>query len=378
MRFRFVQILLLLGVLAGAYAGVARALDFDDEDPTPPPAEVGLVYSYTIGTHAGCLPHRLEVASGQLPPGLSLRRIDLDTHVLEGIATEPGVFSAWIYLKDCDNRSAETLFTFNVWVRRWGIATESLAPAAVGSPYSAKLEGKGVPSTVVWEVTSGALPAGLTLAKDGTISGTPTAAGAATFTVKGTAQGTDPASTGTRIDSRQFTLNVTAQLSTTLSRSVAEVGVPVRSSLVTTGGTAPYTWSLKSVLPAGLTLGSDGSISGVPRRTGAVTVSAHVVDANGSAKDVAVRLVVRPRLAIATKLLPAATAGRAYRATVKIRGGAGGLQWSARGAPAGLRIDAATGRLSGSPRAAGKFRLTVRVRDVLGAVSTKTLILSVH
>jgi hypothetical protein len=378
LSFRILKVFLLLSILAGASAGAARALDFDDEDPTPPPAEVGLVYSYEIGTHAGCLPHRLEVASGQLPPGLSLRRIDLDTHVLEGIATEPGVFSAWIYLKDCDNSSAETLFTFNVWVRRWGIATESLAPAAVGSPYSAKLEGKGVPSTVVWEVTSGALPAGLTLARDGTISGTPTGGGAATFTVKGTAQGTDPASAGTRIDSRQFTLNVTAQLSAKLSRSVAEVGVPVRSSLVTTGGTAPYTWSLKSVLPAGLALGSDGSISGVPKRTGAVTITAHVVDANGSAKDVAVRLVVRPRLAIATRLLPAASAGRAYRATVKIRGGAGGLQWSARGAPAGLRINAATGRLSGTPRAGGTFRLTVRVRDVLGAVSTKTLVLNVH
>jgi large repetitive protein len=377
MRFRFVQILLLLGVLAGAYAGVARALDFDEEVPEPPAAEVGLVYSYEIGTHAGCLPHRLEVASGQLPPGLSLRRIDLDTHVLEGIATEPGIFNAWIYLKDCDDRSAETLFTFEVWVRRWGIATESLAPAAVGSLYSAKLEGKGVPSTVAWEVTGGTLPAGLTLAKDGTISGTPTAAGSSTFTIKGTAQGTDPSSSGTRIDSRQFTLNVTAQLSATLSRQVAEVGIPVRSSLVATGGTAPYTWSAASGLPVGLALGSDGSVSGVPKRAGAVTLTAHVVDANGSAKDVTVRLVVRPRLAIATKFLPAATAGHAYRVTVKIRGGAGGLQWSARGAPAGLRL-AANGRLSGVPRASGTFRLIVRVRDSLGAVSTKTLRLSVH
>ena len=378
MRLRFVQILLLLGVLAGAYAGVARALDFDDEDPVPPPAEVGLVYSYEIGTHAGCLPHRLEILSGELPPGLSIRRIDLDTHVVEGMATEPGVFNAWIGLKDCANSSAETLFTFTVWVRRWGIATESLAPAAVGSPYTTKLEGKGVPSTVVWEVTSGALPAGLTLAKDGTISGTPTAASSSTFTVKGTAESTDPASAGTRIDSRQFTLNVTAQLSAALSRSVAEVGVPVRSSLVATGGTAPYTWSPKSVLPAGLALGSNGSISGVPKRAGAVTLTAHVVDANGSAKDVAVRLVVRARLAIASKFLPTATAGHAYRASVKIRGGAGGLQWSVRGAPAGLRMDAATGRLSGSPKVAGTFRFTVRVRDVLGAVSVKTFVLTVH
>jgi putative Ig domain-containing protein len=377
MRFRFVQILLLLGVLVGAYAGVARALDFDDEDPEPPPAEVGLVYSYEIGTHAGCLPHRLVVAAGSLPPGLSIRRIDLDTHVVEGMATEPGSFTAWIHLLDCDNRSAETPFKFEVWVRRWGIATASLAPATTGSPYSFKLEAKGIPSTVVWEVSSGALPAGLTLAKDGTISGTPTGAGPSTFTVKGTAQSTDPSSPGSRVDSRQFTLSVAAQLSAALSRRVAEVGVPVRSTLVATGGTAPYTWS-PSGLPAGLALGADGSVTGVPKSAGTSTLTARVVDANGSAKDVQVRLVVRPRLAIATKFLRAATAGHAYRASLKVRGGAGGLKWSARGAPAGLRLNATTGGLTGIPSTAGTYRLTARVRDSLGAVSTKTLLLSVH
>jgi hypothetical protein len=63
---------------------------------------------------------------------------------------------------------------------------------------------------------------------------------------------------------------------------------------------------------------------------------------------------------------------------LKVTGGVGGLRWSARGAPAGLRIDGLTGRLSGSPRAAGTFRVTVRVRDALGAVSAKTLVMSVH
>ncbi len=378
MRFRFVPILLLLGVVAGAYAGVARALDFDEEDPTPPHPEVGLVYHYEIGTHAGCLPHRLSIGQGQLPPGLQLTQLNDHTGLVSGMATDPGVFSAWIYLKDCANKSAETLFTFEVYVRRWGIATESLAPAATGLPYSIKLAAKGIPSTVVWEISSGALPAGLTLAQDGTISGTPTGSGPSTFTVKGTAQSTDPSAPGTRIDSRQFTLNVAAQLSATPSRRVAEVGVPVRSALITTGGTAPYTWTAKDVLPAGLQLGSDGSITGVPKRSGALTLAAQVVDANGSAKDVVVRLVVRPRLVIATKFLPAATTGHSYRAQLTIGGGVGGLQWSARGAPAGIRVDAVTGRLSGVPAAAGAFRVTVRVRDALGAVSAKTFVLSVH
>jgi len=378
MRFRFVQMLVLLGFLAGAYAGVARALDFDDEDPTPPPAEVGYVYHYEIGTHAGCLPHKVRVGQGELPPGLTLTQLNDHTALVSGIATEPGVFSAWLYLTDCSaSKSAEALFTFNVWVRRWGIATSSLTPATAGSPYSFKLAGQGVPSSVTWTVTAGALPAGLTLGTDGTISGNPTATGSSTFTVQGSAESTDPASAGTRIDTRQFTLNVFGALSAALSRRVAEVGVPIRSTLLGSGGQGPYTWSGNGV-PAGLQLGSDGTLTGKPRRSGVLTVSAHVVDANGSAKDVQVRLVVRPRLALATRFLPAASAGRAYRATLEVRGGDGGVQWNVSGAPAGLSLSAVTGRLSGVPATAGTFRVTVRVRDALGAISAKTFVLSVH
>ena len=41
-------------------------------------------------------------------------------------------------------------------------------------------------------------------------------------------------------------------------------------------------------------------------------------------------------------------------------------------------MNAATGRLSGVPATAGTFRVTVRVRDVLGVVSGKTFVLNVH
>jgi hypothetical protein len=53
MPFRFVRVLTLLAVLAGTFAGIAKALDFDDEDPEPPHPEIGLVYHYELGTHAG-------------------------------------------------------------------------------------------------------------------------------------------------------------------------------------------------------------------------------------------------------------------------------------------------------------------------------------
>ena len=375
MHFRFVRALMLAVLMAGAFAGVARALDFDDEDPTPPHAEIGMVYSYVIGSHAGCLPHHLEILSGALPPGLKIRSIALDKSVVEGVATEVGTFSAWIALKDCDNKSAETLFTFDVWARRWGISTESLKPAAVGSPYSATLEGSGLPSDVTWEVTAGSLPAGLTLSPAGVIAGTASATGSSTFTVKATAK--EKNFGPTRIDSKQYTLNVLQPLSVKLSRRLAEAKVPFSASLQATGGQGPYTWSATGA-PAGLAISSAGVLSGVPARSGTFTFTARVVDASGTAKDTQVRLIVRQRLAITAPSLPAASAGRVYRAKIASKGGVEGKRWTSGALPRGLKLGATTGTITGVPASAGTFRVTVRARDALGAVSSKTLVLRVR
>jgi hypothetical protein len=332
------------------------------------------VYHYEIGTHAGCLPHHLVILSGQLPPGLKLTQLNDHTGLVSGIATESGTFSVWLAVRDCENKSAETLFTFDVWARRFTIATESLVPAALGSPYSATLTTSGIPSNTTWEVTSGSLPAGLTLAKEGVISGTPTAVGSSTFTVQATGNAKD--FSGTRIDSRQYALNVTA-LAAKLSQATAEVGVAFHSTLVASGGQAPYTWSATGV-PPGLNVLADGTVSGVPTKTGAYVVNARLADANGSTKQVQVRLVVRSRLAMATRTLPHATMGHAYRTKLSVRGGVGKLSWSGRGLPPGLKLSAKTGTIAGVPARAGTFRIAVRVRDALGAVSAKTVTLSVR
>ena len=156
---------------------------------------------------------------------------------------------------------------------------------------------------ITYAVTSGSLPAGLTLGGDGTLSGTPTAAGSSTFTLTGTAVSVDAAAPGTRIDSHQYTLTVSGSLTASLTRRFAEVGVPVRTALVAAGGTAPYAWTAKGALPAKLRLNGDGTLSGVPARAGTYTLTAHVTDAAGTAKDVQVTLVVRPHLALVTRSL---------------------------------------------------------------------------
>lgn len=63
------------------------------------------------------------------------------------------------------------------------IQTESLPGGTVGTAYSQTLAADGT-APIAWSVTGGSLPEGLTLSNDGTISGTPTAAGTYTFDVE--------------------------------------------------------------------------------------------------------------------------------------------------------------------------------------------------
>jgi Putative Ig domain len=374
MRFRFIRVLTLVMLLAAAFAGVAKALDFDDEDPHPPHPEIGLVYHYEIGTHAGCLPHHVIITSGQLPPGLTLTQIGYQTALVSGVATEVGTFSAWMAVKDCENKSAEALFTFDVWARRFGIDTQTLPTATAGSSYSTTLQTWGIPSVTTWQVTKGALPAGLALSRDGVISGTPTAPGTATFTVGATGNAKD--FTGERVDSRDFTLTVAAPLAVKLSRSALEVGIGARVPVAISGGRAPFTVTADG-LPAGTSITSDGVIAGSPARAGTYAVTLHLTDAGGAKTDVSLRLVVRAKLALATRRLAPATAGRRYTARLRTVGGVPALRWSATALARGLAL-ARNGTLSGAPRAKGAFGVTVRVRDSLGASARKTFVLRVR
>ena len=291
-----------MALLAGVFAGVASALDFNDESEEAPIGEVGKVYDFKLLSHGGCFyaPYRYVVESGELAPGLKVSNFSNLTGLVSGVPTEAGIFNAWIALKDVCGNSAELLFTFEIWVRRWGIATDSLKPATVGAAYSSQLQDQGITSNVTYEVTSGSLPAGITLSPGGLISGTPTAVGSSTFTVKGTAVSTNPSADGTRVDSKTYTLNVSEPLVARVSTRAAEVGVRYVGSLSATGGQGPYTWSA-SGLPAGLSVGSGGSITGTPTTVGSYPAQVTVTDANGNSKATAVTFRVAPKLVISTK-----------------------------------------------------------------------------
>lgn len=76
------------------------------------------------------------------------------------------------------------------------VATQAIADGVSGTAYSYKLQARGGTGTYSWSIQSGTLPCGLSLASNGTISGTPTcsAPGAITFKVTDGASSTATAS----------------------------------------------------------------------------------------------------------------------------------------------------------------------------------------
>ncbi|MDZ4289467.1 MAG: putative Ig domain-containing protein, partial [Prosthecobacter sp.] len=113
-----------------------------------------------------------------------------------------------------------------------------------------------------WAVVSGSLPAGLSLnASTGVISGTPTSATSATFTVRAT---DGNSCVGTKV----YTLAPDCTELTMGPASLAggTVGTAYSQTATASGGASPLTWEVASgTLPAGLTLNtSTGMISGTP------------------------------------------------------------------------------------------------------------------
>ena len=93
-------------------------------------------------------------------------------------------------------------------------------------------------------------------------------------------------------------------------------------------------------------------------------------------------LTVVPELLVAKRPLPVGKVGSAYSATLRARGGATPRTWKILGGrpgslPKGLKLNARTGRITGTPKQAGTFHLRVQVTDKLGAHSALGVVLKV-
>jgi hypothetical protein len=156
---------------------------------TLPSGTVNVPYTATIGVTGGISPYSCTIASGTLPAGLTLSGC-----TISGTPTAAGTSTVQVKVTDSDNPQQSITGPETITINPSGALTltGTLPNATVGVAYSQNLNATGGKTPYSFSVTSGSLPAGLTLSANGTVSGTPTAAGASTFTVTVTDSSSTP------------------------------------------------------------------------------------------------------------------------------------------------------------------------------------------
>jgi large repetitive protein len=274
-----------------------------------------------------------------------------------------------------------------------GEDTNTCPPGQVGVAYSITFklpEGQGCsPGDDTWSIVAGASPPGLSMSSSGTLSGTPTQAGTFFFFIQ-MALPDNPNCNGSKdTTQRGMTLTInsagtaapppppTAVVTvTTASLPDANVNQAYTSPGLTATGATVNSWTLAGgALPAGLTLGTNGVITGTPTQSGtfAVKVQANATGANAT-KDLS--LFVLAPLGIQTLVgkAPPSTGLTAKRLVnqplatgIRAVGGRAPFTFSSEGqVPPGITLDTATGNITGTGTTSGRYAFTATVTDATG------------
>lgn len=265
------------------------------------------------------------------------------------------------------------------------LSTNPFPDATEGTAYSQSVTANGGAGTLTYALASGTLPAGLSLnGSTGAITGTPTAAGTSTFTIKVT----DSSNAGPlSATSGSLTIKVnltTAPSITTASLPGGTVGTAYNQTVSATVGLSPLTFTISAgALPGGLSIGAtSGAITGTPTTAGTYTFTVKATDSSMPTAQTATKqlsIVVATTFAITTSSLPNGTVSTAYSQQLQAAGGTTPVTWSLQtgsSLPAGLAISGA-GLISGTPTATGTTNFTVKAVDSSATPQTITKALSI-
>ena len=321
----------------------------------PAVTTVGASFSFGFGATGGVQPYQFSV-SGTLPPGTSV-----SGNTISGTINGSGTFGFTITVTDHAGTVASRNFSVTVTPKL--TVTGTLPDGQVGVAYSAAVGASG--GTQPYRF-SGTAPAGLTVASDGSVTGTPNAPGP--FTVSVTV--TDAAG-ATAVGSVSINIIPAPLTISTTSLPDGTVGRPYSASVAAAGGVKPYTFTIGG-LPDGVTAGADGSIAGTPTTAGPFTVTATVKDAAGKTATATFNATIASAPLVLTLSAGNGTVGSAYSASASATGGVKPYTFSASGLPAGVSLDSGTGAISGTPLAGGTTTISVTVTDHAGKTATQT------
>ena len=164
---------------------------------------------------------------------------------------------------------------------------------------------------------------------------------------------------------------------TTTSVPAGIQGVVYSQSFSASGGTLPYQWSLNGGdLPPDVGLNPGGSLAGTPSGSGTYSFTVRVTDGQGETDTKTYSVTIGSASAAPIIKNPSplvsGNVGMSYSLTFTADGGSVPYAWTAAQAtlPPGLSLDS-SGKLNGTPTAAGQFAFTIAVTDRLGVNISK-------
>lgn len=238
---------------------------------SPELGHVGKAYNLHLTAAGGTTPYQWTVSIGTLPQGLTLST----GGEISGIPQIPGTHDFTIQLED--NQGLTDTQVYRIIVGDLAVTSLTLPTAVKGTPFTHNLTAIGGQSDYTWQISAGALPAGITLSSTGILAGTPLNAGNAAFTVRVT-------------DSTGFhaTQDLTLPVSATFLVPVVE---PFELSKVTIGTDFKFTVSASNYpktfvitgLPPGLKyVAATGVISGRTTTAGDYPVNVKASNSAGT------------------------------------------------------------------------------------------------
>ena len=348
------------------------------------PASIeGKSYSGLITVSKGKAPYTWSADISNLPDGLALSFSDSKTGNSSGLTGKyaritgtpksGGYYAAFMLkLTDANGNTNTKIYTFKV-VQKPSLSG-TLPVGTRKGEYSGNIRVNGWAAPYTLSVVSGALPDGLRLKLSGdlgVLSGTPTKAGQYSFKLKAT--------DGNNLSaSRTFSMDITQTVVSGELPANATRKANYSGHVAATGGAEPYTWSVSSgKLPDGLTLSISGDITGTLTKSGSYTFTLKARDKNGAAATKS--FTVKVTQTTITGTLGNTTRKASYTGTLKASGGVKPYTWSVSSGklPDGLKLNASTGKISGSPTKSGSYTFTVKARDKNGAAATKSFTIKV-
>ena len=227
----------------------------------PLTAQVGVAYTGSCTSGGGTIPYTYSV-TGAAPTWLN---INPATGAITGTPTGTGTYSFTFKVTDAASNS-QTYAVTNLVIAPAALTLTCNAPltAQVGVAYTGSCTAGGGTTPYTYSVT-GAAPAWLNInPSTGAITGTPTATGSFSFTLKVT----DNASVTQTQAVNNLVVSPAALVLTCNVPLTAQVGVAYTGSCSASGGTSPYTYSVSGA-PAWFNVSATtGAITGTPTAAG--------------------------------------------------------------------------------------------------------------